>query len=55
LLLDGARYPLAMPAAQDEGAQDQQIKRSLEQRDAVGLFSGWHSTQVSACLGRMST
>src|SRR5215469_2712331 len=51
LLLDSARDPLAMPAAQDQRAQDKEIKRSLEQRDAVGLFSGWHSTQVSARLG----
>src|SRR5262249_10390225 len=55
LLLDGARDPLSMLPAQDQRSQNQQIESSLEQGDPVGLFSGWHSTQVWIDLGRMST
>jgi hypothetical protein len=43
-LLDGAGDALAVLGSEDEGPQDQQVERALEQLEAVAAFSGRHMT-----------
>src|SRR5437667_5811661 len=55
LLLYGARDSLSVFRAENERTQDEQVQRSLQQRDAGLLFSGEHSTRVCAGSGKLST
>src|SRR5271165_3339854 len=49
--LNGPRDALTVLPSEDQGAQDQQVQRALQERQAVSVFSGSHLTQVCICLG----
>jgi hypothetical protein len=56
LTLDHSRHALPMAGSQDKRFQNQQVQRALQEGNAIFVtLLGSHSTQVSACLGRMST
>jgi len=55
LFLDRARNALAVLSAEDQGPQNEQIKRSLYQSNTIFLVSGKHSTRVCPGSGKLST
>lgn len=54
-LLNGARDTLAMLRPENQGAQDEQVQRALQQFQPFFLFLGRHLTQLSAFSGKLST